>query len=561
MKIGGDRSGKLEANRWSGEEAVDCNIARDRDTEIAGVAATIESMRSRGIPYSEQAILCRVHGNLEKIASGLEAVGVPVLYLGDLFERPEIRDLLALISFTAEPHRGGLYRVANLAPYGIPLADVRSFLNFAANKEKEPLNVLSDIDSIPELSEAGRVGLGRLGEMLAGTDYKTSPGDLLCRVLFNHQALLQTYLSGDSAAEQQRRLAIHQFLQFAIENDKARDGDPKRHLLNWVRRLEVFGDERALREPPAAVEGIDAVRLLTIHASKGLEFKVVHIPTLGAGMFPLRWQGQRCPIPDGLLPTEAIADHEEEEECLFFVALSRARDHLSLSRAERYSASRSSNASKALEAIARRLPRSPDSPPTWTQSLLPFPKSYERPDLNVMARQHDGRDIELFLQCPRRYLYQIVLGLSGGREDNGYVRFHRAIYRVLQWMDAQGNDVDPAKAKIELDTAWHEIGPHDDPLEELYLLSAKRILDLALSRSRIGIGFGKGASLQLDGHTISVPIDETEDTDQGLIVRRLRTGRRPVRPDQRHLHAMMLRAGRETFGRVDRFRTALPCRK
>lgn len=553
MKSSDGRSMKLEAKRGSGEEALDCNVAGDRDAEIAGIAAKINHMRSRGIPYREQAILCRVHGNLEKIGSGLEALGVPVLYLGDLFERPEIRDLLALISFTAEPHRGGLFRVAKIAPYGIPLSDVRSFLDSATKRKKEPLKALSDIEAIPELSNAGRVGLGRLAEMLAGTAYKTGPGDLLCRVLFNHQALLQAYLSGDSAADQQRRLAIHQFLQFAIENNTAKDGDPKRRLLEWVRRLEVFGDGRALREPPAAVEGIDAVRLLTIHASKGLEFKVVHIPTLGAGMFPLKRQGQRCPAPDGLLSTEATADHEQEEECLFFVALSRARDHLSLSRAKKYSGSRSSNVSRALESIAGRLPRSPDGPPTWTQSLSPCQTNYDRPDLKVTTRQHDGRDIELFLHCPRRYLYQIVLGLSGGREDNGYIRFHRAIYRVLHWMDAQGDDVEPAKAKSELEKAWHEIGPHDDPLEELYRSSAIRILDLALLRSRIGVDFGKEASLQRNGHTISVPVDEIEKTDQGLLVRRLRTGRPPANSDQRHLHAMMLRAGQGTFERVDRF--------
>ena len=43
---------------------------------------------------------------------GSESLGIPVLYLSDLFERAEIRDLLALISFTCEPKRGGLLRVA-----------------------------------------------------------------------------------------------------------------------------------------------------------------------------------------------------------------------------------------------------------------------------------------------------------------------------------------------------------------------------------------------------------------------------------------------------------------
>ncbi len=94
MKVHGSQSVPLEAKRGTGGEAIDCNVARDRDAEIAGIAAVIERHHSQGTPYRDQAILCRVHGNLEKIALGLEAAGVPVLYLSDLFERPEVRDLL-----------------------------------------------------------------------------------------------------------------------------------------------------------------------------------------------------------------------------------------------------------------------------------------------------------------------------------------------------------------------------------------------------------------------------------------------------------------------------------
>ncbi|MCY4497244.1 MAG: ATP-dependent helicase [Rhodospirillaceae bacterium] len=553
MKVRGPQSAVLEAKRGTGAQAVDCNVARDRDAEIAGIAAAIEHHRSQGTPYRDQAVLCRVHSNLEKIALGLEVAGVPVLYLGDLFERPEVSDLLALLSFTAEPHRGGLYRVAELVPYRTSLADVRLFLAYAEEVEKRPLDALADIREVPGLSDSGRISLGRLAEDLATIGYKTGPGSVLCHLLFNRGALLRDLLVGDTAADQQRRLAIHQFLQFAIENETVEDGDPKCHLLDWVRRLEIFGDERALREPPAAIEGIDAVRLMTVHASKGLEFKVVHLPTLGAGMFPLRRQGQRCPLPDGMLPTDPSDDHEEEEECLFYVALSRAQDHLSLSRAQRYSAKQRSNASKALSQIVGHLPRFHDSEPTWTASLPLMDPAGDRPDLRVQDLHHDGRDIEVFLGCPRRYLYQIVLGLSGDREDNGYVRFHRAVYRVLRWMGGQATPVGADPLTAEFEAAWHEIGPHDHPLEALYRASAKRILDQALGRLRDGIEIGRTLDLKLDGHTIALPIDELEGSGEGFVLRRIRTGRPPSRLDKRHLHAMMLAAGRQNTPGACRF--------
>lgn len=553
MRVGRGQSSALDAERGDGIEAVDCNIATDRNTEIMGIAATIAKRKSEGIAYRDQAVLCRSHGNIEKIASGLEAAGIPVLYLGDLFERPEVRDMLALLSFVAEPHRGGLYRVATLSPYRIPLDDVRGFLAHAVAAGKTPLAALTDASSLDSLSDAGRESLVRLGSDLASVDFKTGPGKFLCHVLFNHHTFLRTYLIGDAAADQQRRLAIHQFLQFAIENDAPGDGDPKRRLLDWVRRLEVFGDERALREPPAAVEGIDAVRLMTVHASKGLEFKVVHLPVLGAGIFPLRWQGERCPAPDGMLPTVVADDHKEEEECLFFVALSRARDHLSLSRAQRYSERQNSNPSDALKSIAARLPSSPDGPPTWTDHLPGESDPGERIDLKVTACDHDGRDIELYLGCPRRYLYQEVLGLSGSREDNGYVDFHRAVYRVLRWMGTQGETIEMTALIAEFELAWSNIGPCEHPLEALYRGAARRILDQAVGRSRAGIVFGDVLQIAIDGCNVSVPVDEIEHVAGGFTIRRLRTGRPPKKADQRVLHALMAEAGRQTHGGGGRF--------
>jgi superfamily I DNA/RNA helicase len=552
MRVGGKKAVKLEAKRGSGPDAVDCNVAADRDAEICGIADTIEKHRANGIAYREQAVLCRVHSNLERVALGLEAAGVPVLYLGDLFERPEVGDLLSLISFVSEPHRGGLLRVADLPAYRTSLDDVRAFLAYAESADKRPAEALTDLEQVLGLSPDGKASLARLAADLDGIGFRTGPGAFLCHVLFNRGTLLRDYLGGDTPPDQQRRLAIHQLVQFAIENN-ADAGDPKRALLQWIRRLEVFGDERALREAPAAVEGIDAVRLMTVHGSKGLEFKVVHLPMLGAGMFPLKRQGDRCPAPEGLLPTSPIEDHDEEEECLFYVALSRARDHFSLSRAGRYSDKQKSNPAEPLLQIAEHLPRAPDGDPTWVQKLPPMPSNIHRPDLALAALEHDGRDIELYIDCPRRYLYQLVLGLSGGRDDTAYVRFHRAVYRVLEWMRAQTGSIEAQVLADTLDAAWRDIGPTGDPLEPFFRASANRILDHARGRQRDGIAFGTVVPLTLGDRTINLPIDEIERAGGNLVVRRLRTGRAPSRPDQRHLHALMLHAVREKMGRSASF--------
>jgi DNA helicase II / ATP-dependent DNA helicase PcrA len=142
-----------------------------------------------------------------------------------------------------------------------------------------------------------------------------------------------------------------------------------------------------------------------------------------------------------------------------------------------------------------------------------------------------------------------VLGLSGGRDDTAYVRFHRAVYRVLEWMREQSGSIEAQALADELDAAWRDIGPNTDPLEPLFRASANRILDHARGRQRDGVGFGRVMPVTMGTRTINLPIDEIERGGGRLVVRRLRTGRPPVKPDQRHLHALMLHAVRDGVGR------------
>ena len=70
--------------------------------EIAAVAESIEELREAGYSYRDQAVLSSGNERLGRFAEGLEQLGIPVLYLGSLFEREEIKELLSLLSILVD---------------------------------------------------------------------------------------------------------------------------------------------------------------------------------------------------------------------------------------------------------------------------------------------------------------------------------------------------------------------------------------------------------------------------------------------------------------------------
>ena len=200
-----------ERGDLSGEVVME--VATDLEAESAGLAGEIRRQRDQGIAYRNQAVLCRSHSYLARFALQLEAHGIPVLYLGDLFERPEIRDMLALISFTCEPERGGLLRVATFPEYNIPLKDVRTVLAFATAENIYPLQAIRRLNDITDLSKIGRQKLTLLESHLAFVQPGTLAAALLSEYLFSKSRYLNAILADDSVVGQCKRLAIFQLLQ------------------------------------------------------------------------------------------------------------------------------------------------------------------------------------------------------------------------------------------------------------------------------------------------------------------------------------------------------------
>ena len=116
MTVGDTASSKhLDAHRGDGTGRICFDVAATFQCECEGIAQTLCSAVRDGGRYSDHAILARSHTTLARIAKHLERCGIPCLYFGDFFERPEIRDLLSVLSVVSERAGIGLFRVARAA--------------------------------------------------------------------------------------------------------------------------------------------------------------------------------------------------------------------------------------------------------------------------------------------------------------------------------------------------------------------------------------------------------------------------------------------------------------
>jgi DNA helicase-2/ATP-dependent DNA helicase PcrA len=539
------------ASRTEDDGDLIMDAAESLESEVQLMAQQIKRLNVLGIPYRDQAVLCRTHTQLEKIARQLEECGIPILYIGELFEREEIRDLLALLSLASEPHGAGLVRIADFSEYRIPIDDVLQLLKAAEEREVIFPKALSIVEDIDQLSEQGQTGLFLLQEHLKDLGFSITAWSFLAKYLFSKSQYLRQLLEDNSVSGQQRRLALHQFLAFVYAfREKPVDvtGDPKRWFLDTVRRLQIFGETKQLRQLPDSADAIDAVRMLTVHASKGLEFSTIYLPYLGQGKFPLSRRGQRCPPPKGMLPKEAENWHEHEEECLFFVGISRAKDFLYLSRATSYGKSGSNN-SKFLDAIGHLLPdhykRKGEKPPSQPEDEVEFIQS---------SREFKADELDIYLRCPRRYFYHFVLDLGGKNKESAYVQFHRCVYQILDWIDDEhnaGRDIDVQDALGQLGELWSETGPVDHAFELFYFRLAEKMVRnavkmqssnmLPLERQEI--------YLTLDTGVIRFKPDQiVERPDGTCAVRRLRTGHIGSSEKGKAIYALYQHAAKQEFG-------------
>ncbi|MEE4454374.1 UvrD-helicase domain-containing protein [Novosphingobium resinovorum] len=542
--MAGGAAAQWRANRGAVGD-VTLEVCATIEDEACAIRDRVERLRAAGVPYRDQAILARSHLTLGRLTALLERLNVPLLYLGDLFERGEIRDLLSLVALDAEFGGIGLVRVAQLPAYGATEKDALAVIAWAAAEKLPVIQALSRAAEIDGLSDAGRSGLAKLGAELAFVGPSTSPWSMLTGWLFETGGYLDSLVRSSAPADHQKLIAIYHLLKVCGEHDAVGDGSRKR-LLERIRRIELLNQDSVYRAISAEATDIDAVRVLTIHGSKGLEFPAVHLPALATRYMPASRKGSRTPVL-AKYPQLNMAkdDHDAEEECLFFVGLSRARDHLSLTRAVKYT-TQNATASKFLDSVSA-IPATSRTVPSSVPPPIALP-----PVVVERRTSYSASELETYIRCPARYRYEQLMGLRGGADGAAFLDFHRCVRRTLAWNQdrrAAGVATSAAESLAYLDEVWAERGPVGHGFEVYYRQAANRMV----ANGAVFIATEGGASVdgELDvtiaGRTVTMEPDRLVEAGGVVRVQRIRTGRQTKGEGDKPIYGAFRLAAQKRF--------------
>ena len=296
-------------------------VLTSRDAEGPDLVAVIrDAQKKMKCKWSDFGVLYRSHFHRDDVVHELAKAGIPfVIESMDISDTPEVRDLFACLSAIVS---GGddvsLFRVAALPAFHVNPEDLRQVMRAIARNSREG-------KVVPLSSALDRVGGG--AEVLAAVQHARE--DIRRKEAKARAAL-------DIIVKQFGLDAWSPVLQAALRF--VSDWETKK--VNKTTELEELVDYLGyFREaggviPMESNESENAVRLMTVHGAKGLEFPHVFILRANANSFPSSYKETLVAFPRELRDEDSITEADDktlygqEERRLFYVATTRARDSL-----------------------------------------------------------------------------------------------------------------------------------------------------------------------------------------------------------------------------------------
>ena len=317
IKNNTDRKDKaLWSENKGGDKITVYSAANDKD-ETDDIAKKILDLKAQGIDYKDIAILYRANYLSRSMENSCMAFGIPYKLIGSLkfLQRQEIRDLLAYMNVVVNRNdEFSLRRIINVPKRGIGASSMAKIDNYAEQYGLSLFEALKNIDMI-----------GVSKKIITNIHLLTQ---LIEKYSQTEQYSIEDLIVGiykDSGYESMLKESADTYAESRIENISELVSSAKQfssmndNLIDFISEMSLTSDADDENED-------DSVVLSTVHAAKGLEYRVIFIMGLEENLFP------------SIRDAESSEDERnkmEEERRLAYVAITRAKEKLFMSYANR----------------------------------------------------------------------------------------------------------------------------------------------------------------------------------------------------------------------------------
>jgi DNA helicase-2/ATP-dependent DNA helicase PcrA len=375
------------------------------------ITKIIELKKEYSCNWNDIAVLVRANAHAQPFIELLNQLHLPYkfLALSGLYAKPIILDALAWMRVVNLPYDSpSLYRILSHETLGIDHEDIAKL---SMHCKKKCLSLFDALDGNCKLSQSSTLKINEILNTLTTLriNSKRKPASELFVDIIKQTGISACVAMLDEQNQIEQNNLLQKFFERIKKFEYVNEDKTLKNFLSEFELERSGGELGALSGDPT--EGPDVVQIMTVHASKGLEFKFVLLVNLVEQRFPSVRKSDPIEVPNGLIMISNVNDvesdeHIEEERRLFYVAMTRAKEHLYIFSSDDYGGLRKRKISRFVSELGL-----PVITELNKKSIINNSEVYlDKNDYNYkLPKNISFTQIAAFSNCPAQYKFAHIL--------------------------------------------------------------------------------------------------------------------------------------------------------
>lgn len=422
-----------------GESEIASEQSSDLEEEVEKVVSKIVSLKNKDSNslWREHAILVRANSHAVPFINFLEKNSIPYIFQNSsgLLRQNIVLDCLSFFKLLIDKSdSAALYRLLCVGVLDINSNDLQKITYNAKRKSLSYFEILNNA-RIYGFSADSLTKIEKIAELIneGSEGVKTQKPSQILYHFLEKSGYLAFLQKEESKPDQVQN--IHYLSQFFEKISKFEEvSTHKLNLRGFLENLEYSieaGDEGDVEPLNSTADGVN---IMTVHASKGLEFKYVYLVNLVEDRFPTRKQKDGIEIPEELVKEKAPKGdaHYQEERRLFYVAITRAKKSLYLYSSSNYGGVREKKISRFLDEIGYKFSETLETKKNIENlKKTPFLTSSKN-SLNETSKpkKFSFSQISSYETCP--YQYKLAHVIKIPTKGNASLSFGQTMHSTMQ---------------------------------------------------------------------------------------------------------------------------------